>query len=137
MAGKDRHPQSTGPLPPGSIVCLSPEALAERMEEEINRAGRHGIPLSCLLVVIENLDELTKAHGSELSAQALAYVARTSKTPRPSHTVPSSGLAPWQLRRAQEMFRSMSKAAFTRSLQRLVPDLRHRDVALKIAAEGG
>jgi AraC-like DNA-binding protein len=38
--------------------------------------------------------------------QALAYVARTSKTTQQSGTVTSSGLAPWQLRRAQEMFRS-------------------------------
>ena len=51
------------PLPEGAIVCLSAAALAERIEEEINRAGRHGTPLSCLLVVIENLDELTRAHG--------------------------------------------------------------------------
>ncbi|HEY5044710.1 MAG TPA: diguanylate cyclase [Solirubrobacteraceae bacterium] len=74
MAAKDRHHQSPGPLPPGAIVCLSAAALAERMEEEINRAGRYDLPLSCLLVVIENLDELTKAHGSELSTQTLTYV---------------------------------------------------------------
>ncbi len=37
--------------------------------------------------------------------QALAYVAR-AKTIQPGRTVTSSGLAPWQLRRAQEMFRS-------------------------------
>jgi len=55
-------------------VCLSATALAERLEEEINRAGRHDTPLSCLLVVIENLDDLAKSHGSELSKQALAYV---------------------------------------------------------------
>jgi len=65
----------TDPLPAGAIVCLSAAALTERMEEEINRAGRHGTPLSCLLVVIENLDELTQAHGSELSEQTLLYVS--------------------------------------------------------------
>jgi diguanylate cyclase (GGDEF)-like protein len=74
MAAKDRHLKRSGPLPPGSIVCLSAEALAERLEEEINRAGRHGTQLSCLLVVVENLDDLAKAHGSELSEQTLAYV---------------------------------------------------------------
>ncbi len=74
MAAKDRHLKRSGPLPAGSIVCLSAEALAERLEEEINRAGRHDTPLSCLLVVIENLDELAKAHGSELSEQTLVYV---------------------------------------------------------------
>jgi two-component system cell cycle response regulator len=76
MAASDHNPRSH-PLPPGPIVCLSAAALAERLEEEINRAGRHGTPLSCLLVVIENLEELAKAHGSELSEQALAYVGET------------------------------------------------------------
>jgi diguanylate cyclase (GGDEF)-like protein len=53
---------------------LSAEALQERLAEEINRAGRHRTPLSCLLVVIENLPELAKAHGNELSEQTLVYV---------------------------------------------------------------
>jgi diguanylate cyclase (GGDEF)-like protein len=57
-------------------VCLSAEALAERFEEEINRAGRHDTQLSCLLVVIENLDELAKTHGSELPEQTLVYVGQ-------------------------------------------------------------
>jgi two-component system, cell cycle response regulator len=77
MATKDRHHQRSRPLPPGPIVCLSATALVERLEEEISRAGRHGTPLSCLLVVIENLEELTKAHGSDLSEQALTYVGET------------------------------------------------------------
>ncbi|MFI5010701.1 MAG: GGDEF domain-containing protein [Solirubrobacterales bacterium] len=46
------------------------------MEEEINRAGRHGTPLSFLLVVIDNLEELSRDHGSELPEQVLAYVAK-------------------------------------------------------------
>ncbi|MGH2902403.1 MAG: GGDEF domain-containing protein [Solirubrobacteraceae bacterium] len=62
------------PLPAGTIVCLPAAALGERLEEEINRAGRHGTALSCLLVVIENLDELTQAHGSELGERTLVYV---------------------------------------------------------------
>jgi diguanylate cyclase (GGDEF)-like protein len=62
------------PLPTGAIVCLTAAALDERIEEEINRAGRHGTSLSCLLVVIENLDELARVHGSELSEQTLVYV---------------------------------------------------------------
>ena len=56
------------------IACLSASALAERLEEEINRAGRHGTPLSCLLVTIGNLDELSRDHGSELLERTLAYV---------------------------------------------------------------
>jgi diguanylate cyclase (GGDEF)-like protein len=63
-----------GSLPARSVVCLSAGALEERLEEEINRAGRYGTPLSCLVVVIENLGELTKEHGSELSEQTLVYV---------------------------------------------------------------
>jgi diguanylate cyclase (GGDEF)-like protein len=77
MAAKDQHPQPSTPLPQAAIVCLSATALAERLEEEINRAGRHGTSLSYLLVVIENLDELAKAHGSALSEQTLAYVGET------------------------------------------------------------
>lgn len=53
--------------------CLSASALAERLEEEISRAGRHGTPLSCLLVAIEDLAELAALHGRELPEQALAY----------------------------------------------------------------
>ncbi len=63
------------PFADGTIDCLPAPALAARMEEEINRAGRHGTPLSCLLVVIENLDELTRAHGGELSERTLLYVS--------------------------------------------------------------
>lgn len=55
------------------IYCLSAPALQERLEEEINRAGRHGTPLSCLLVAIEDLAELASRHGRELPEQALAY----------------------------------------------------------------
>ena len=55
------------------IDCLSGPALAERLDEEISRAARHGTPLSCLLIFIENLPELASLHGHELSEQALAY----------------------------------------------------------------
>jgi diguanylate cyclase (GGDEF)-like protein len=64
---------SAGSSTEQSIDCLSPGALADRLEEEINRAGRHGTPLSCLLVAIDDLAELTSQHGRELGEQALAY----------------------------------------------------------------
>jgi AraC-like DNA-binding protein len=35
--------------------------------------------------------------------QALAYVAKTARSPRPHRVSSGSGLAPWQLRRAKEM----------------------------------
>jgi diguanylate cyclase (GGDEF)-like protein len=59
------------------IDCLSGPALAERLDEEISRAGRHGTPLSCLLISIENPPEFASLHGSELSEQALAYAGPT------------------------------------------------------------
>jgi diguanylate cyclase (GGDEF)-like protein len=60
---------------PGGFEWPGPGALDERLSEEIGRAERHGTPLSCLLVVIENLDEMALEHGSELREQTLAYVA--------------------------------------------------------------
>ena len=38
--------------------------------------------------------------------QALAYVARTARAPHPQRAASISGLAPWQLRRAQELLRA-------------------------------
>lgn len=55
--------------------CLAPAALRERLEEEIARAERHRTPLSCLLVVIEDLDEIAREHGSALREQTVEYVA--------------------------------------------------------------
>lgn len=73
MAASDPHPRSD-PLAPERLACLSAAELKERLEEEINRAERHGTALSCLLVAIDNLEELSREHGSELPAQTLAYV---------------------------------------------------------------
>jgi diguanylate cyclase (GGDEF)-like protein len=74
MAASDPHPRSDR-VPPEGAGCLTPAALRERLEEEVSRAERHGTELSCLLVVIENLDEMTREHGSELREQTLVYVA--------------------------------------------------------------
>ncbi len=76
MAASDPHPRSLPSLP-GQSACLSAPELIERLEEEINRAERHGTALSCLLVAIDNLEELSREHGSELSEQTLAYVGPT------------------------------------------------------------
>jgi diguanylate cyclase (GGDEF)-like protein len=73
MAASDPNPGSH-PLPPGQSTGLSPLALRERLEEEIDRAERHGTSLSCLLVAIENLEELGRRHGSELTLHTLDYV---------------------------------------------------------------
>jgi diguanylate cyclase (GGDEF)-like protein len=73
MAASDPH-LSSDPPAEGRLASLSAPALMERLDEEINRAVRHGTPLSCLLVTIGNLDELAHEHGSELTEQTLAYV---------------------------------------------------------------
>jgi diguanylate cyclase (GGDEF)-like protein len=73
MAAND-HLRSTAP-PPGGVEWLSASALQARLAEEINRAERHGTELSCLLVVIENLDEMAHEHGEELREQTLVYIA--------------------------------------------------------------
>ena len=74
MAANDPHPRSDR-LPPRGIDISSPAALRERLVEEISRAERHGSPLSCLLIVIENLDELSREHGGELREETLGYLA--------------------------------------------------------------
>jgi hypothetical protein len=74
MAASDPNPRSER-LPPGGEGCLTPAALDKRLEEEISRAERHGTGLSCLLVAIENLDELAREHGGALREQTLEYVA--------------------------------------------------------------
>jgi diguanylate cyclase (GGDEF)-like protein len=75
MAASDNHPHSDR-LQSSALDCLTPAALRERLEEEISRAERHGTQLSCLLIVIENLDQMTREHGSDLREQTLEYVAQ-------------------------------------------------------------
>ena len=49
--------------------------MSERLQEEIGRAERFGTRLSCLLVVIDNLEQMARDHGGELREQAIDYVA--------------------------------------------------------------
>lgn len=100
MAANDTHRHPDSPSPEGRedvsgrMACLSASALEDRLEEEINRAGRHGTPLSCLLVAIDDLAELASRHGRELPEQALAYAGpallrelrRFDRVGRPSDT---------------------------------------------------
>jgi diguanylate cyclase (GGDEF)-like protein len=74
MAASDPHPRSQ---PPSSAApgCLSAPALLARLGEEIHRAERHGTPLSCLLVAIDDLQEIAPAQSEELREQTLAYVS--------------------------------------------------------------
>jgi GGDEF domain-containing protein len=74
MAASDPNPRSDR-LQPDVADCLAPAAMSERLQEEISRAERHGTGLSCLLVVIDNLDRMAREHGGELREQAIDYVA--------------------------------------------------------------
>jgi diguanylate cyclase (GGDEF)-like protein len=74
MAASDNIPVHQRPQPGGSEP-LSALALDERVAEEISRAERHGTHLSCLLVVIDNIEEMIREHGSDLHEETLAYVA--------------------------------------------------------------
>jgi diguanylate cyclase (GGDEF)-like protein len=72
MAASDQ--QTPDPPPRQTRDCLTAEALDARLQEEINRAGRHASALGCLFVEIEDLQAIEQAHGAALSEQALAYV---------------------------------------------------------------
>jgi diguanylate cyclase (GGDEF)-like protein len=74
MAASDPYPRSNLARPVDAD-CLAPDALRERLEEEISRAERHGTLLSCLLMVIDELDEMASEHGSALREQTIEYVA--------------------------------------------------------------
>jgi diguanylate cyclase (GGDEF)-like protein len=67
-------PHSTR-TPTGPRHCLSSLELTARLDEEVNRAGRHHTALSCLLLSIDDVEQLSQAYGEELPAQALAYLA--------------------------------------------------------------
>ncbi len=75
MAASDPDTKSERPEA-GAVACLSESALRKRLTEEVNRAGRHGTPLSCLVVTIGNLEELVREHGSDFYEETLFYVAR-------------------------------------------------------------
>lgn len=72
MAASDTQRSEPPPRPAGD--CLSAPALLERLEEEIARAERHATALGCLLVDLEDLATIARAHGEELAERALAYV---------------------------------------------------------------
>jgi diguanylate cyclase (GGDEF)-like protein len=74
MAASDTTDSSSQLPYEEQMDSLSAPELSERLHEEINRAGRHGTALACLLVTIGNLEELTREHGSELAERTLDYV---------------------------------------------------------------
>ncbi len=77
-AGEDTSSFEHAPLK-GAVADAfdwpGPVELDERLLEEIGRAERHGTQLSCLLVVVDNLEEMAGEHGGELREQTMAYIA--------------------------------------------------------------
>ena len=49
--------------------------MSDRLQEEISRAERFGTRLSCLVLVIDNLEQMAHEHGGELREQAIDYIA--------------------------------------------------------------
>jgi diguanylate cyclase (GGDEF)-like protein len=74
MAASEPTP-NTRPPTGGTVDWPDAPELWERLDEEIGRSERYGTPLSLLLVVVENLDEIAREHGGELREQTLAYIA--------------------------------------------------------------
>ncbi|MHB8533104.1 MAG: GGDEF domain-containing protein [Solirubrobacteraceae bacterium] len=67
--------EGPGQSAPGALRWPGAAELEQRLSEEIGRAERHSTPLSCLLVVVENLDQMTQEHGGALREQTLVYIA--------------------------------------------------------------
>lgn len=74
MAASEPDPHAEAPSTRAPRWLLG-EPLTERLEEEVSRAERHGTHLSCLLVEVENLDELAESYGGELRERAFEYLA--------------------------------------------------------------
>ena len=75
MAANDPHAStdSSGRNGPGWLPAA---ALQERLTEEVARAERGLGPLSCLVVVIEDLAAVVERYGDGLAEQALTHLAQ-------------------------------------------------------------
>jgi diguanylate cyclase (GGDEF)-like protein len=71
MAATDSQHSNRTPRTPRD--CLSTAELTARLDEEVGRAERHHTALSCLLVSLDDVEQLARTHNEDLSAQALAY----------------------------------------------------------------
>lgn len=84
MHGKDLPADPAQASPPGerqrpahALRCLQAEELQERLEEEVSRAVRHGTPLCCLLLRLQDFDQIAQTHGQELADRALLHAGGT------------------------------------------------------------
>ena len=111
--GSDAHGELTGK---GAYDCagvfVDPSFLPSTVRDSLAKpiAGfSHdalGRAFDTLAGELTEPDEVLPLFTDGWAMQALAYVARASKTTQVSRTDTSGGLAPWQLRRAQEMLGS-------------------------------
>ncbi|HYB23773.1 MAG TPA: GGDEF domain-containing protein [Solirubrobacteraceae bacterium] len=74
MAASDPHQHRDRRLSDGGDA-VAPSELDVRLREEIARAERYGTGLSCLLVIVEDLEQMEREHGSALPEQTIEYVA--------------------------------------------------------------
>ena len=54
--------------------CLDETAMAARLDEEIQRSRRQGVPLSCLLLALDDLEAIALRYGRALGEHVLGHV---------------------------------------------------------------
>lgn len=111
--GSDAHGELTGK---GAYDCagvfVDPSFLPSTVKDSLATPivgfshDALGRAFDTLAGELTETDEVLPLFTEGWALQALAYVARASRTIKASCIGTSSGLAPWQLRRAQDMFRS-------------------------------
>jgi AraC-like DNA-binding protein len=111
--GSDAHGELTGKdAYDFAGVFVDPSFLPSTVKDSLAKPiagfshGALGRAFDTLAGELTEPDEVLPLFTEGWAMQALAYVARAAKTAQPAGAVTSSGLAPWQLRRAQEMLRA-------------------------------
>lgn len=104
LTGKGAYDCAGVFIDPSFLSSSVKQALAEPISGFSHDAlGRQ---FDGLMEELAEPDEVLPLFTEGWAMQALAYVARAAKTPAPSRAMSRGGLAPWQLRRAREMFRA-------------------------------
>jgi AraC-like DNA-binding protein len=104
LTGKGAYDCAGVFIDPSFLSSSAKRALAEPMTG-FSHAGL-GRAFDELADELAEPDEVLPLFTDGWAMQALAYVARASRTPEPTRVAARSGLAPWQLRRAKEIFRT-------------------------------
>ena len=85
-SGGGRLPSQQGGAPTSAAPFTHAQIL-HLMKTEFARGRRYGIPLSCILMRVDRLRELTDIHGTELKERVQAEVGRlvAGRTRGPDH----------------------------------------------------